>query len=564
MNDNSRQLLDAVLQQRHQERAPDLSEQDYFEMFCAEQMLKRFELSDDELQEGIVGGEHDGGIDSAYVFVDDMLVREDFDIIACRKYVQIELHIIQSKTAGGFREEPVHRLISATRHLLSLRADYSQLTQYNESVKATLDGFRQTYLGLASKFPDLKIRYYYASKSATANVHPNLERKRDELVDIAKDLFTDADIAMEFVGARRLLELARTRPETTHSLTVNKNLSHADAYVVLTPLSRYTTFIKDSAGQIRQDLFESNVRDFQGNTEVNRDIATTLQEEKVVDFWWMNNGVTILASKVTLSGDVITMENPQIVNGLQTSKQIAEHSDPNLDNSHSIMIKIISSENSETRDKIIKATNSQNKVQHASLRATERVQRDIEDALKNVDLYYDRRKNYYKNKGKPCDRIIGIPLMAQAIMSIVLAEPHSARARPSTLVKADESYSKIFSDNFPLALYVNAALLFRRTRAALRIRSQMTPSDRTNLRFYVLYWLVASATRSVKPKPEQVAKLNPNQITDNQIEAAINAVWTPFIDLGRNDSVAKGRELINSLKSNLQNRCKMTSERCLG
>lgn len=554
MNDNSRQLLHIVLQQRQQERAPHLSEQDYFEMFCAEQILKNFQLSYDELQAGIVDGEHDGGIDSAYAFVNGELVCEDFDTSAFQKQkaIQVELHLIQSKTSGSFKEAPVNCLISATRHLLNLETNYSELTQYNESVKAVLNRFLKEYRNLVPKFPALKIRYYYASRNAAATIHSNLERKRDELVHVAKGLFPGADVAMEFLGARHLYELAQTRPETTYQLKVKKNLSATDAHVVLTSLSAYVGFIKDSEGQIRQDLFEFNVRDFQGNTEVNQDIATTLQEEKVVDFWWMNNGVTILASKATLNGDVITMENPQIVNGLQTSKQIAEHSDPNLDNSHSIMVKIISSEDNETRDKIIKATNSQNKIQHASLRATERIQRDIEDALKNADLYYDRRKNYYKNKSKPYDRIIGIPLMAQAIMSIVLAEPHSARARPSTLVKADETYSEIFSDNFPLALYVNAALLFRRTRAALRIRSQMTPSDRTNLRFYVLYWLVASATRSVKPKPEHVANLKPDQVTDDEIEAAIDAVWAPFIDLGGNDSVAKGRELINSLKNKLQ------------
>lgn len=554
MNDNSRQLLHIVLQQRRQERAPHLSEQDYFEMFCAEQILKNFKLSYDELQAGIVDGEHDGGIDSAYAFVNGELICEDFDASAFQKQkaIQVELHLIQSKTSGSFKEAPVNCLISATRHLLDIEANYSELTQYNESVKAVLNRFLKEYRDLVPKFPALKIRYYYASRNAAAIIHSNLDKKRDELVHIAKYLFPGADVAMEFLGARHLYELAQTRPETTYQLKVKKNLSATDAHVVLTPLSDYVSFIKDSEGQIRQDLFEFNVRDFQGNTEVNQDIATTLQKEKVIDFWWMNNGVTILASKATLNGDVITMENPQIVNGLQTSKQIAEHSDPNSDNSHSIMIKIISSEDSETRDKIIKATNSQNKIQHASLRATERVQRDIENALKNVDLYYDRRKNYYKNKGKPCDRIIGIPLMAQAIMSIICAKPDYARARPSSLIKTDDRYSEIFLDKFPVDLYVNAALLFRRTRAALRTRSEMTPSDRTNLRFYVLYWLVASATRSVKPKPEQVAKLNPDQITDNEIEAAINAVSTPFIDLGRNDSVAKGRELINSLKSKLQ------------
>ena len=553
MNDNSRQLLDAVLQQRHQEQAPDLSEQDYFEMFCAEQILKSFYLSYDELQAGIVDGEHDGGIDSAYVFVNGELVCEDFDTSTFKKnHVCIELHIIQSKTAGNFREAPVDRFISTTRQLLKLQPDYSRLTRYNESVKVTLEGFRQTYLGLASKFPDLKIRYYYVSKSAATTIHSNLESKRDELVDIAKDLFPDADIGMEFVGARRLLDLARTRPKNTYELKVKKNLSDTDAHVVLTPLSSYAGFIKDSEGQIRRDLFESNVRDFQGNTEVNRDIATTLQEETIVDFWWMNNGVTILANKATLNGDFITIENPQIVNGLQTSKQIAKHADPDSANSRSVMIKILSSENDETRDKIIKATNSQNRIQPASLRATDRIQGDIEYALKNAGLYYDRRKNYYKNEGKDCDKIIGIPLMAQIIMSIILARPNDARARPSSLIKHNKDYSNMFSDRFPINLYVNAAKLLVRVRTILRTRAEMTHRDRANLRFYVLYWLVASVTNSMEPRPEDVANLQLDRITYDDIAAAIDAVWTLFFSLGKDDQVAKGSELINSLQNALK------------
>ena len=99
------------------------------------------------------------------------------------------------------------------------------------------------------------------------------------------------------------------------------------------------------------------MRDFQGATEVNAEIVNTLRNEKVVDFWWMNNGVTILASRATLNGDIVTIESPQIVNGLQTSTQIARHFELHPGNdTRSVMVKIVSSEDEETRDKIIKAT----------------------------------------------------------------------------------------------------------------------------------------------------------------------------------------------------------------
>ena len=542
MNDNSKQLLKEVLSQHRQARAPELSEQDYFEIFCAEQILKDFELSDAELQDGIVDGEHDGGIDAIYAFVNRELVTEEFDAERFKGPIQIELHIIQSKTSRGFNEDTVNRLISASRRLLSLEASYEHLTQYNDDVKRCLDRFRRIFRQLAPRFPLFKLRYHYASKGGPATVHPNLVSKGQELEEVARGLFVDADVKMCFLGARCLLELARKRPQTSYSLTVKKHLSDADGYVVLTPISQFARFLRNSDGGIRGDLFESNVRDFQGNTEVNKEIENTLKRERVIDFWWMNNGVTIVATRAMIRGDTITIENPKIVNGLQTSKQIANHFESD-EAERSLMVKILESNDDETRDKIIKATNSQNPIQSASLRATDKVQRDIEDTLKTVNLYYDRRKNFYKNQGKPRDRIIGIPLMAQAVMSIILGKPDAARARPSSLIKKDSDYSSVFSEEFPLSLYKNAACLILRVQLALRARSDMTARDRTNLRFYVLYWVSATATGRVKPTAEQFASVDLGAIGDDSIQHAVDTVWPLYIELGGDEEVAKGANL---------------------
>ena len=144
-----------------------------------------------------------------------------------------------------------------------------------------------------------------------------------------------------------------------------------------------------------------------------------------------------------------------------------------------VRVKIVSSDNEETRDKIIKATNSQNAVQPATLRATDKVQRDIEETLKSAGLYYDRRKNFYKNEGKPADNIISIPLMAQAVMSVVLARPDTARARPSSLIKDNAVYSQVFSDTYPVGMYSNAAALIRYVDRVLKSRSEMSGRDRS-------------------------------------------------------------------------------------
>lgn len=549
--DNSQQLLSDVLGQRRLELAPSLSEPEYFEVFCAEQVLKEYDLSYEEVEAGIVDGEHDGGVDSAYAFVNGEAVREDFDVKPFRRDVRIDLHLIQSKTSGGFSEGPINKLISTTRNLLRLTADYDTLPQYNDAIKSVLDNFRKVYRGLAAKFPTLHIHYHYASQKADATVHKNLILKANELKETATALFSDAVVEVEFLGARSLLKLARRRQRTTYELRVSKSFNAANSLVVLSPLKAFSDFLKYGDGRVRHDLFESNVRDFQGNTEVNADIAATLDTERVVDFWWMNNGVTIIATKASLNGDTVTLENPQIVNGLQTSTQIAQHLPDRPEDQRSVMVKIISSEDDETQDKIIKATNSQNYVQPATLRATDKIHRDIEEALKPVGLFYDRRKNFYKNEGKSADRIVSISLMAQAVMALLLKRPDAARARPSTLIKDNADYAQVFSQSLPVSLYANAALLIGRVDRVLRSRTDLKARDRTNLRFYVLLWVASVEVKKSTLSAALIAKIDPRKVDDADIELAVDDVWKLYEKLGGSDQVAKGPDLRNSIDHEL-------------
>ncbi len=51
-------------------------------MFSAEQVLKDDDLSYEELASGIIDGGGDGGIDSLYLFVNDVAFDEDIDSVA--------------------------------------------------------------------------------------------------------------------------------------------------------------------------------------------------------------------------------------------------------------------------------------------------------------------------------------------------------------------------------------------------------------------------------------------------------------------------------------------------
>jgi hypothetical protein len=74
--------------------------------------------------------------------------------------------------------------------------------------------------------------------------------------------------------------------------------------------------------------------------------------------------------------------------------------------------------------------------------------------LLTYDWFYDRRKNFYRNNGKSPDRVVSIPLLAQAVMAMGLSRPDNSRARPSSLLKRDEDYKIIFSSSVPLPIYL--------------------------------------------------------------------------------------------------------------
>ena len=85
-----------------------------------------------------------------------------------------------------------------------------------------------------------------------------------------------------------------------------------------------------------------------------------------------------------------------------------------------ILVRVITS-TEERHDHIIKATNSQTVVPISSLRSTDPIHKKIESHLKKYDLFYDRRKSYYRNADKPRNKIVQISQLAQAVMTIAFS-----------------------------------------------------------------------------------------------------------------------------------------------
>ena len=559
MSKNNQILLDAIIKQEMENLEENIPLSDFFEFYSALQVLKENELSYDEINAGIAGQSHDGGVDSIYLFVNGDLVKEDEDLTSrYKKNVDIEFVLIQSKYENSFSEGPLLKLSRLCRSLFDLDFnpdDYSG--QYNENVLTVFELFKNTYVGLITKKPKLKISIYYVSKGV--DLHPNVEKQATDLENDIKGKLPAAEAKVYFLGAEKLVKMTQERPNDVFRLKISETplSTSGQVFIALTNLADYYNFITDEDGKLIRHIFESNVRDYQGKTNVNNEIQDTLQNPGSEEFWWLNNGVTILASEVAApGGKELVVHNPEIVNGLQTSSEIHRFYNSNQDKiageNRDVLVRIIVPESEETRDRIIRATNSQTPIPKSSLRATDQVHRQIEDFLKSRGLFYDRRKNFYKNEGKKPKEIISVPFMSQCLISVLMQKPNFARARPSTLLEDDESYDKLFHKNNDLQSYYLVALFGRRIEEQLKKDKNYTTTETADIKFYILYTVTCLMTQSLYPGSNQISKLRPDDLTEDMFDYALATTYDLYRELGGTNQVAKGSKLIETLKEKIR------------
>jgi hypothetical protein len=332
-------VIDEILSEKHKDIAPHLDEGEFFEFFAAQQVLRNYASSPTDIQNGGVGGGNggsDGGIDGFYLlvngrFVGDVEAAEDLKSL--KQNVVIDLILIQSSREQTFTMDRVLRMSEAVENILSLGRKPDDFTeQYNESLLDAIERFRTAHRVLAGKFPTVNVSYFYVTKGDRSKIAFDVQKKADGLEGKTKTLLATVMTAkFAFVGARELIELAIRPPKTTSPLSyVGSMDSPKGGYAAFVKLIDFFQFITDGGGEMIDHLFDFNVRDYQGDVEVNKGIRDTLTGQPALeDFWWRNNGITIVATRVQPGGHrELVIEDPYIVNGLQTSQELFDYFQP--------------------------------------------------------------------------------------------------------------------------------------------------------------------------------------------------------------------------------------------
>ncbi len=551
-------ILDACIKQFSEQNGFDkLPEDEKFEYFCALQLTKNSETSFSEIENSVTDGGNDGGIDSFLVLVNDRCVStlEDLNEVKVTERAHIEIFFIQSKTGESFKEAALDKLLASWPSIINLDLNTANLlTQFNPDLVEKIELFRAIWKESAVKRAELCIRVRYCTKADTTHVNGPLKHKKSQLEKNIKAAIPYADVDMQLLSASELLEIYQQKTIETLELPFSENPTPVSltkdkyGYIGVVKIYDYIKFITDQeSSQIRESIFESNIRHFLGEVDVNKKIADTLINDTQNDFWWFNNGITIIADTCSLLPKTLVLKNVKIINGLQTSFTIFENS-VNITNvdPRTILVKVILASDKEVVDKIINASNYQNAVPPVLLRATDKIQRDIENYCLAEGFFYDRRKGFYRNSGRPATKIFTIQDMAQAIKTVIFHDPATARRNPTTIIKSDTSYNSIFDESKPFSSFLNSVLLVQRVRNF--VAQNVTPELRGTMRnftFHIARTLSAIIFKNPNYAHVEISKLDLTLITDELCKESWDLCYQYVVDF----QDLTGDNIINIAKS---------------
>lgn len=201
-----------------------------------------------------------------------------------------------------------------------------------------------------------------------------------------------------------------------------------------------------------QTLFERNIRGYQGETEINRDIMATITRDPE-SFLHLNNGVTIVCSDLRVVDEgahrTATLRFPQIINGQQTTRTLSVAGAAASETLVLVRLIVLSgkSSNGDNRrrvvNKIVKATNSQNSIRLSDLYSNDPKQIALERKLRALGYQYLRKRATAQEAAKRTDSHlkprIELAKLVQAIGSC-LHDGFVGSIGPGRVFRPDEPY----------------------------------------------------------------------------------------------------------------------------
>jgi hypothetical protein len=426
-----------------------------------------------------VGGGNDTGIDGIGIKINDRLVRNIYEvkeITQASKKISVEFIFIQSKMKSKFEKEELQTFGTGVKvffreaHL----PENSRIKEFRE-IKDFLYSDEQT-IKKFSKNPSL---YLYYVSTGTEPIDDNFEGNRKLLISELIEANYFENVEVKIIGGKQLIKLCRELENQFEvqmniidifPLIVDSETQVKKAYAFTCNALEFLKILTKEDGSLRRSLFNDNVRDYLGNKgAVNSEIEKTIIENPEM-FLLCNNGVTIVCTDFDQVRDkLVKIENPQIVNGCQTSNSLFSFKDSTSISKVQLLVRLISTENLSISNKIVRGTNKQNQVLDEAFEATLPFHQETLEPFflsfeNDTKIYYERRaKQYNEDPLIKKAQIVNLRILTQTFVSIFLEDPHNSHRHEAKLLEeyaGEREQRQIFRQDHSAYPYYICALIW--------------------------------------------------------------------------------------------------------
>lgn len=516
-------LRDFAEQFELQEEAED-KQFEYFVNFCVGGKFAGQETVGTDLLDNMsIGNGQDWGIDGFLIIVNGEPINsvEELQQRNHREW-RISIIITQAKTSKSLDVGELQKFLSGIRDIIRFARNEQKLPPYNEDLSRKLEIIKYLYdhSEKFSSFEDYKLprlnAFYVHSGNNTGDENHSV--RIQETKEMLEDNRYTLDNTISILPCDDIREIySQLKSRVVRTIEVDYSVPLPDvsgideSYLCLIKFREFQKLMEETDGKIMSGMFEDNIRHFQGNNPVNQAIAKTIKDGEINLFTALNNGLTIMGKPAELRGKRLTIADYQVVNGCQTCHVLYNYRlQPGIEDL-TLMVKVISSADRTIRDKIVVANNNQTAVLREQLTSLHQIQRNIEDYFKyrnsSEKLYYERRSKQYQygNTSVPAGRVITIPYMIKAFVSMILGKPHMTSRYYGQLLELFEGEDAIFkSDTDPALYYASALAAFRRDEF---LRHNRLPRKYINIKHHLLQVLPYVITG------KNVPQLNSNKVS---------------------------------------------------
>ncbi|CQR73146.1 AIPR protein [Sporomusa ovata DSM 2662] len=410
------------------------------------------------------------GVDGIAIIVNGRLVtsvEEIDDLSNLNRYLEVTYLFIQSKTSSAFNGNDMGMFAITVKELFQERPSIvlnSELRHAHKLIQHIYDLSPKMTRGKP------KLKLYYVTTGIWVDDQNLLAIIDNGCKDLATlNLFSNVSFE-PCDGSQIQSYYNKTKEGVSATFVFRDKVTLPDAegiteaYFGLLPYEEFLKVICDENRQIK-NIFSDNIRDFLGDNPVNDKIAATINLGKFDFFSVLNNGITVVATTLTSSGNRFSISDYQIVNGCQTSHVL--YSNRNVQGIEKVTIpfRLIATDKDEIKNEITVATNSQTAIKPEQLEALSGFQKGLEQYYNTFAgdgrLYYERRTNQYSTDDTiPKIKIISIPTQIKAFASMFLDLPHQVSRYYGTIVNnVGEQFFK--QDHKYAPYYVSAYALYR-------------------------------------------------------------------------------------------------------